>query len=574
MPPDSPLPGWLFLALLTAVPLFFVVWSARHGRGWGTRLGTAVGAFVAFALPSLAVGVTQDLTCRDGGVLHRPDGGSIVVGFTAVALVGIVALFWLAGDRAAGSAWRLAVVPLVLLVPVVVVEVMVAVVPLEDFCDGVHGLLVLQMALALGVPVATLGLALAAHGSPPAPSRVPPSAVLASVLVLLAAQVAIVARRLPPDPIVCTTARPLSAPARDAVAGRGYSTDLSVAAADFDGDGSVDLAGLDESGAAHVLRNDGRGNFTAGPGTVLPATFPSGAVAAGDLDGNGYPDLVVAGSERIPPATNRDRRRGVAVLLNDGTALQPHGPLFLPGSGPLYDIALGDLDGDGNAEVVVLDGGTVAVLWNRNGELDPGPRLRAPAPADGDRSGQSEFALADIDGDRRLDVVSWVRPGLNRPSYVIVHRSTGSRTFASSVVATVDDSFYAVAVADFDGDGDVDVVAHGRGRRLQVLVNRGDGRFDVQTRPRRLAADGQVAADVDGDGRPDLVLSTGFVTDVQKEPGWLWVRRNLGGFSFSDAQRVATPRELVVVADLNGDRRADFVVDQWSEVVVLMSTDC
>ena len=63
---------------------------------------------------------------------------------------------------------------------------------------------------------------------------------------------------------------------------RGADTDLSVVAADFDGDGALDLGGFDASGRARVVRNDGRGSFTAVAGAALPATFaPTGAVAAG-----------------------------------------------------------------------------------------------------------------------------------------------------------------------------------------------------------------------------------------------------------------------------------------------------
>ena len=155
-----------------------------------------------------------------------------------------------------------------------------------------------------------------------------------------------------------------------------------------------------------------------------------------------------------------------------------------------------------------------------------------------------------------------------------VHRNAGGRAFTSSVVATIDDYLSAVAVADFDGDGDVDIVSNGGDRRLNVLVNRGEGAFDLTVLPRRTGAETMVPADVDGDGRPDLVLSVGFVSDVVDEPGFLFVRLNRGGFRFSDAQRLAIPHGLLAVADLNGDGRADYVVDEFRLVDVLLSRDC
>ena len=106
---------------------------------------------------------------------------------------------------------------------------------------------------------------------------------------------------------------------------------------------------------------------------------------------------------------------------------------------------------------------------------------------------------------------------VSTPGYVVVHRNAGAGTFTTAIVATVQSYFRAVAV--FDIDGNVDLVSNESDRRQVVMVNRGDG-------------------------------------------------------SFSDPQRVATPHGLVAVADLNGDGRADYVVDEFRSVAALMSRDC
>ena len=569
--PDAPLSGWFLLTLLVVGVAYLVVRSVRHHWGWRVRLGAVVGGFFVLLSPSLAVGVTQDLTCRDSGVLSRPDGSVLVVCVTAAALLGLLGLVWVTGDRLRGAAWRLAVIPAVLIVPVAMVEVMAAALPLEDYCDGLRGVLHLQAGLALLVPVAAMALA-AVPSAPSGRSRVPGAVVMGSVVALLPVQAATLADRVPAS-LVCVTRGPLPS---DTLTMRGSDTNLSIAAADFDGDGASDLGGFDTSGTARVLRNDGHGTFTPGASAALsPAFAPSGAVAAGDLDGNGHADLVVAGSE-VRPQANQSRRRGVAVVLNDGRSLRPRDPLLLPGDGGIRDIAVGDLDGDGNVEVVVLDGGTVAVLRDRNGDLAPGPRLGAPPPAGTDQLGQRRFALADADGDGRLDVVSWVLGSsyYGEPSYVILHRNGGDGRFTSAVVATIDGGLGAVAVADFDDDRDVDLLVNGPGGRLRVLLNRGDGRFDLTSRPARVRGEDIWAADVDVDGRQDLVMTTGFVSDEVEQPGFLWVRLNRGGLSFSDTQLVAIPRELVVIADLNGDRRPDYVVDESDDLTLLTSVPC
>ena len=556
------------LALLAGGVLYVVARAALNERGWGAGIGVGIGSFFALLLPNAAVGLTQDLTCRDGGVLDRPNGAVIVVAVTALSLVLLLTMFWVAGNRMPGSGRGLAVIPLALLVPVALVELMGPPLPLEDYCDGVRGVLFLQSALGLLVPVAAMALASISGGVSAKSSCVSPVVVLAGVAVLLTAQAAVLVDRLRPDPLACATRSTL--PRIDGIRG----PDTGVAVADFDGNGTVDIGVFDRSRSAHVLSNHGRGAFTDTVAASAPVGYsPHGDVAAGDVDGNGHVDLVVAGSE-VEQSRNQRRRAGVAVLLNDGKTFKPTPPLYFDSENPYMAVELGDLDGDGNAEVVVSDGGALVVLWDRAGQLEVGPRLLLPAPADADKLGQREFALADVDGDGRLDVVSW-GGGSRSPSYLIVHRNTGERRFTSAIAATIGNEYLSgAAIADFDEDGDVDVVENGSTDRLVVLINRGDGRFDVTARPRRVGAEKLFAADVDGDGRTDLVLSIGFVSDVVKEPGFLFVRLNLGGFSFSDAQRLAIPRTLLAIADLNGDGKADYIVDEFRTMDVLLSRDC
>ena len=552
--------GWFIVALLVSGMVYVLVRAARNERGWVARFGVLAGSFFALQLPSLAVIITQDLTCRDGGVLERPSGALVVVGVTGLALVWLLSMFWVAGDRAPGSGRRLAVIPPALLAPVAIVELMGTLLPLEHYCGGVRGVLHLQAALALLVPVAAIGLGIVKGGPPEAPARLSRPLVLGAAVVVLSAQVGVLADRFPPPPVACVTRQALP------------PVEPGLVAADFDGDGSADLAGVDGAGAARVLRNDGRGTFTAGPSTVVPASFSPSGVLAGDLDGNGHPDLVVVGAERLADRNQR-ARRGIAVLLNDGTSFRVKEPRYFEGDG-FGSVALGDLDGDGNVEVVLTERKAAVVLWDRNGDFEVGPRLMVPAPADANPYGGWPVGLADADGDGRVDVVTWTSRGLNTPGYVVVHRNAGAGTFTTAIVATVQSYFSAVAVFDIDGDGDVDLVSNESDRRQVVMVNRGDGQFDVTTRPSLIWAAQAHASDVDGDGLLDLVLSVGFVSTEVDELGFLFVRRGRGDVSFSDPQRLATPHELLAVADLNGDGRADYLVDEFRSVAVLMSRDC
>jgi hypothetical protein len=113
---------------------------------------------------------------------------------------------------------------------------------------------------------------------------------------------------------------------------------VSVGAADLDGDGKPDIFIAHTSGDRHVLHNQGDGTFTAG-GDLLNLMEPSVAATAADLNGDGKPDLLTT-----------DRAGIVSVFLNQG------GGSFAPKVDLLIDatlpVAVADLNGDGRLDLV------------------------------------------------------------------------------------------------------------------------------------------------------------------------------------------------------------------------------
>jgi hypothetical protein len=189
--------------------------------------------------------------------------------------------------------------------------------------------------------------------------------------------------------------------------------------------------GLDVGGTIHVLRGNGDGTFLrADPYAALPS---GGTLVAGDVDGDGNPDLLL-----ITP----DMR--VAPLLGDGDGTfapaQPVGDT-LAGSA----IAAADLDGNGHLDLVVAHAGeaTSAVLL---GAGDGTLRSAGAVPASG------ALHVADVDGDGVLDLV--VESG-----GVTVFRGHGDGTFepagpaGSFPIAGAD-----LGLADLDGDGLPEIV--------------------------------------------------------------------------------------------------------------------
>ncbi|MES1184229.1 MAG: VCBS repeat-containing protein [Myxococcales bacterium] len=185
-----------------------------------------------------------------------------------------------------------------------------------------------------------------------------------------------------------------------------------MAAADLDGNGSVDLAlsgNVGEVGAAETLINDGHGVFSVGEEHTVGVTS-SNSVDVADLDGDDFPEIVVAN----PGA------RGVSVLQNrgDGTFAEPAVIVTDSARG----VFLADLNGDSWVDMAVLGtstvGGMMVLANDRHGGFVAGERFLAPrfdmpiAVVSGDfnEDGARDLATA---GDSR-PIVVWLNAGAAR----------------------------------------------------------------------------------------------------------------------------------------------------------------
>ena len=165
---------------------------------------------------------------------------------------------------------------------------------------------------------------------------------------------------------------------------------VAVAAGDLDGDGRPDLVTANTSGSVSVLLNRGDGTFRA------KADYAAGgapnSVTLADFDGDGFLDAAVA-SPRAP------KGRNVTVLLGrgDGTfRLRRYFAARVNAS----RIASGDLNGDGRPELVFSDGRSLAVMLNRGDATFQGPLWYGFADT---------LAAGDFNGDGRLDLAgAWV----------------------------------------------------------------------------------------------------------------------------------------------------------------------
>lgn len=306
-----------------------------------------------------------------------------------------------------------------------------------------------------------------------------------------------------------------------------------------------------------TLRRGGAGGLAASVETIALGSNagPSfGAAALGDIDGDGDLDLAV-----IRPRPT-DGQQELYTLLNDGNAGFSGGiavGLAVEGANQLV---FADLDGDGAPELLADRPGTNQIrMWrNQGGTYAPAVALTATATVD-------DLAVADMDGDGNADLVLGHNRCCNGGVPAGVMRGRGDGTFrAENTLPSIPVTNFAIEVADLDDDGDPDLIVNWVPSAIagdhDVGIYRNDGGTLVPVAGTGALtgnkADPKVG-DFDGDGITDLVASVGH--------GAVAVRRGLGGLVFADPIRfesgIASEYSYFhAVADVDADGRDDLVV--------------
>lgn len=272
-----------------------------------------------------------------------------------------------------------------------------------------------------------------------------------------------------------------------------YSTDAedpSFVAVDIDGDGDLDIIVSNDDGSdIFILKNNGDGTFASA--TNINYGSPSYSIGATDLDHDGNPDLIL-GTDSI-----------LVSLNTDGLGLFSSYTSYLPGSSSydIVDIAVSDMDADGDVDIIALDNNNGFYLFKNNGD---GTLQEAILLGQADEP--SSVSIGDLDNDGDADFV------VSSIDYyrIYVYKNNGDATFAASAQYETDDLMKHTTLSDIDGDGDLDLIGEAESDYyIHLFLNSGNGAYPSYS---SLNINSYVSSfslsDFDNDNDVDLFVAT------------------------------------------------------------------
>lgn len=317
---------------------------------------------------------------------------------------------------------------------------------------------------------------------------------------------------------------------------------------DLDLDGRPDIFGpLEGSGTVAALFGNGDGSFANEP---LPrvAVRPLDLVIA-DFDRDGDSDIVTVGNTELffgPAAT---------LLANQGDGTTWSRTDFLTGVQMYREIETGDVNGDGWPDLVVANLNLIQVFRNDHPGWTQTQFLSSFEPSYGFIF---SLAVGDVNGDSRPDIASArivFPPNNGTIKYVAtVYLATGAGTFQAGTDYDVGKNVQFIRLVDTNRDGKLDVVVSNMGEgTVSVLQGKGDGTFKSKSNygtgknPHTFAV-----GDLNGDGRADLVVG-----NLGERNTAVLVGTGNGAFKSRVKYDTSPAAGSVQLADFNGDGKLD-----------------
>ena len=316
---------------------------------------------------------------------------------------------------------------------------------------------------------------------------------------------------------------------------------LAVGDLNRDGKPDVVVADRDSSKINVYINTSTSGSISFGnlsSSTTVPATTFAKYVVThpwqvkiADLDADGRPEIIVAGDDQQKFSYFRNIYNGSSAF--NATSFATKVDVSVPSSQFLDALAIGDIDGDGKPDVIA--GAQTTNVNNlqvfRNTSSAPGSISFASAVTSSSAQYIWYLAVGDLDGDGKADIVA----GNNGASYLTVlpnSSTSGSITFGTPLLLASNGGGYGVTLADFTGHGKPDIayVNSDGGSMNTVSIYRNtssSGTISFSPKNDFASASSQswavVSVDMNGDGKPDMVVpnyqGTGFASYVNTIPG-------------------------------------------------------
>src|ERR1700678_405503 len=367
--------------------------------------------------------------------------------------------------------------------------------------------------------------------------------------------------------------------------GSGGEDATSVAIGDVNHDGKPDVVVVNNcssnsncsNGSVSVLLGNGDGTFQSA------VSYSSGgedslSIAVADVNGDGYPDLLVAND----CVSNNCTSGSVSVLLGKGDGTFNAAVSYGSGGQGAMFVVVGDVNGDGKPDLAVANqcvsnsscsNGVVSVLLgNGDGTFNTAVNYNAPGLY------SESIAIGDVNGDGHLDLVAANQCNNSNDcseGSLSVFLGNGDGTFRAAVgYPSGGENATSIALADINADGKPDLLVANQtdsngdwtdGSVSSVLMGNGDGTFQtaVNYGSGAFNASAMAVADVNGDGKPDLLMASGCANNYNCTTGAVSVLLGngdgtlRGGVNYSPGGWTSYS---VAVADVNGDGKLDLLL--------------